>query len=81
MPAPEGGVLAGKSMTREDALSQLERVADFFERSDPHSLLAAQVRNVVRMARLSREEYYREMIQESEGLKSLSRMIGASLGE
>jgi len=81
MPASEGGVLAGKPTTREDALGQLERIADFFERSDPHSLLAAQVRNVVRMGRLSREEYYREMIQESEGLKSLSRMIGASLGE
>lgn len=79
--ASEGGVLAGKPTSRDDALAQLEKVADFFERSDPHSLLAAQLRNVVRMARLPREEYYREMIQESEGLKSLSRMIGTSLGE
>jgi hypothetical protein len=33
------------------------------------------------MARLSREEYYREMIRESEGLKALSRMIGTSFEE
>jgi|694.fasta_scaffold04047_9 type VI secretion system protein ImpA len=77
----EAGVLAGRPTTRDDALAWLERAADFFERSDPHSLLAAQIRNVVRMARLSREEYYREMIRESEGLKALSRMIGTSFEE
>lgn len=81
IPGTEVGVLASRPTTRDDALGWLERAADFFERSDPHSLVAAQVRNVVRMARLSREDYYREMIRESEGLKSLARMIGTSFEE
>lgn len=79
---PEGvGGLAGRQMTRDDALGLMEKAAEFFERNDPHSLLAAQVRNVIRMARLPREQYYRELILEGEGLKSLSRMIGVSFEE
>jgi type VI secretion system protein ImpA len=70
------GLLATGDASRHDVLLILDSVADYFERHDPHSLLAAQVRNVVRMARLPRPDYYRELILEEGGLKSLSRMAG-----
>jgi len=74
--SPLSGVLVSGESSRNDVLRTLESVADYFERHDPHSLLAAQVRNVVRMARLPRADYYRELIQEESGLQSLSRMAG-----
>jgi type VI secretion system protein ImpA len=73
---PLAGVLVPGEASRNDVLQILESVADHFERHDPHSLLAAQVRNVVRMARLPRADYYRELILEESGLQSLSRMAG-----
>ena len=38
---------------REDAFQRLERIADYFEH-DPHSLVAAQIRNIVKLGRLPR---------------------------
>lgn len=74
---PRGEASGGRHpQTREDVLRTLEAAAEFFEHHDPHSLLAAQVRNIVRMARLPRTEYYRELIREEGGLQSLARMAG-----
>lgn len=73
---PLPGVLVSGEASRNDVLQILESAADYFERHDPHSLLAAQVRNVVRMARLPRADYYKELILEESGLQSLSRMAG-----
>jgi len=75
-PASGSGPLAGRPATRDDALRLLEAAAEFFERNDPHSLVAAQVKNVVRMARLPATEYYRELIREDAGLQALARMVG-----
>lgn len=79
--APLEGLLVSGDASRHDVLEILDSVADYFERHDPHSLLAAQVRNVVRMARLPRPDYYRELILEEAGLKSLSRMAGLSFDD
>ena len=35
-----------------------EKVAEFFERQDPHSLLGAQVRKIVRLANMKPADYY-----------------------
>lgn len=78
---PLQGLLVPGGASRHDVLEILDSVADYFERHDPHSLLAAQVRNVVRMARLPRPDYYRELILEEAGLKSLSRMAGLSFDD
>jgi type VI secretion system protein ImpA len=72
---PPGGV-ARRGGSREDVLRSLEEAAVFFERLDPHSLLAAQVRNVVRMARLPREMYYQELVEDSAALRSIGRLTG-----
>jgi type VI secretion system protein ImpA len=75
LPNQLGGLVRG-GINRDTVLKQLDEAADFFERHDPHSLLAAQLRNIVRMAKLTREDYYRELVGNAGGLESLTRMTG-----
>jgi type VI secretion system protein ImpA len=71
-----GGGRAGAPTGRAEALSQLESIADYFERHDPHSLIGAQIRNVVRLGRLPREAYYRELLRDESALALLFRAAG-----
>jgi len=66
----------GAPTGRAEAFSQLELIADFFERHDPHSLIGAQIRNVVRLGRLPREAYYRELLRDEAALSLLFRAAG-----
>ena len=75
-----GGGRAGAPTGRAEALSQLESIADFFERHDPHSLIGAQIRNVVRLGRLPREAYYRELLRDESALSLLFRAAGMDDG-
>jgi type VI secretion system protein ImpA len=61
---------------RAEALSQLESIADYFEQHDPHSLIGAQIRNVVRLGRLPREAYYRALLRDETALELLFRAAG-----
>jgi type VI secretion system protein ImpA len=76
---PGGGT--GAPSGREDAFRKLEAIAIFFERNDPHSLTAAQIRNVVRLGRLPRSEYYRELLRDEAALALLFRASGMDGGE
>ncbi|WP_309644018.1 type VI secretion system protein TssA [Phenylobacterium sp.] len=49
---------------REDALAQLGEVADFFERTEPQSLIGSSIREVVRRARLPINELIYELLPE-----------------
>lgn len=71
-----GGGRLGAPTNRAEALSQLESIADFFERHDPHSLVGAQIRNVVRLGRLPRDAYYRELLRDEAALSLLFRAVG-----
>jgi type VI secretion system protein ImpA len=66
---------------REDAFRKLEAIAVFFERNDPHSLTAAQIRNVVRLGRLPRSDYYRELLRDEAALALLFRASGMDGGD
>jgi type VI secretion system protein ImpA len=74
--AESGGGRPGAPTGRAEAFSQLESIADFFERHDPHSLIGAQIRNVVRLGRLPREAYYRELLRDEAALSLLFRAAG-----
>jgi type VI secretion system protein ImpA len=63
-------------LNREDAFHRLEIVADYFDRHDPHSLLSAQIRNVVRLGRLPREEFFAALIEDKNALKMLFKSVG-----
>lgn len=70
------GSVAGQPGDRESAFRQLAAIADFFERHDPHSLVAAQIRSIVRLGRLPREEYYRQLLRDDAALALLFRVTG-----
>lgn len=76
--APLVGGLVPQGLSRNNVLRSLETAADFFSSQDPHSLLAVQIRNVVRMARLPVKQYYQELILDDAGLKNLGRIAGIS---
>lgn len=78
-PPPE--VLVSVGSPRHDVLKVLDSAADYFEHHDPHSLIAAQIRNVVRMARLPRAEYFKELIVEETGLHLVARLTGLKFDE
>ncbi len=61
---------------REAAFRQLDQIAGFFERNDPHSLIAFQLRNVVRLGRMPPAEYYREVIPDGAALQALFKFVG-----
>jgi len=63
-------------VNREDAFRRLESVADYFDRHDPHSLLSTQIRNVVRLGRLPREEFFAALIEDKNMLKTLFKTVG-----
>jgi len=66
----------GSPAGREEAFRQLEKIAAYFERHDPHSLLATQIRNVVRLGRLPLADYYKELISDGSALQTLFKFVG-----
>jgi type VI secretion system protein ImpA len=79
--ATETGGGSATPSGREDAFRKLEAIAGFFERNDPHSLTAAQIRNVVRLGRLPRSDYYRELLRDDAALALLFRASGMDGGD
>lgn len=76
---PAGGgtpTAGGRVADRETAFRQLEAIASFFERNDPHSLLATQLRNIVRLGRLPPADYYRELIADGSAADAMFRLVG-----
>jgi type VI secretion system protein ImpA len=67
--------------TRDDAFRILLAVADFFERTEPQSLLPAQIRRVVRWGRLSPQEFLGELIEDPNALENLFKLVGIPRGQ
>jgi type VI secretion system protein ImpA len=75
--APNAGTsVPGRLESRGDALRMLEKVAEFFERQDPHSLLGAQVRKIVRLANMKPADYYSELLEDESARKALFKLVG-----
>lgn len=71
-----GSAVTGRIRTRSDAFEQLDKIAAFFEKNDPHSLIAAHIRTVVRLGRLPRNEYYRALLKDEGALATLFNAVG-----
>ena len=67
---------AGEPQNREDAFRQLSSIADFFARTEPLSLLAEQIRQVVKRGRCSPEKYYAQLIDNEDTLRQFFRLVG-----
>src|SRR5579883_598667 len=63
-PAAGGGP-AGPIGSREDALRTLSKVAEYFRRAEPHSLVSYVIEEAVRRARLPLPELLKELIPDA----------------
>ncbi|HTN76838.1 MAG TPA: type VI secretion system protein TssA [Pirellulaceae bacterium] len=74
--AAPGGMVVGNVLSREDAFKQLTLIADFFERSEPLSLLAEQIRKVVRLGRMNPQQYFSELIEDEAIRRQMFKLVG-----
>lgn len=71
-----GGGKGGPVRDRESALKSLLEVADFFERTEPHSVIPFSLRQVVRWGRLSLPELLKELIPDRQSRQALYERVG-----
>ncbi|MEY3175104.1 MAG: hypothetical protein RLZZ436_3018 [Planctomycetota bacterium] len=71
-----GPAVPSSISSRDDALAALERVAEWFQRNEPQSLIPAEVRKAIRRARMTPEELYKDLIEDDNVLRSLFRDVG-----
>jgi type VI secretion system protein ImpA len=63
-------------VTREDMLRELERIADFFRRTEPHSPLAYTLEEAVRRGRLTWPELLSEVVPDDKVRSAMLVMLG-----
>lgn len=69
-PKPSAG------LTREEALAQLQRLAEFFRRTEPHSPLAYMLDEAVRRARMTFPELLAEVLPNDDARQSMLWRLG-----
>jgi type VI secretion system protein ImpA len=77
--ASAGGTVTAvrpQEMTRESALQTVEKVAQFFERTEPHSPVYFALRQVVRWGRMPFPELLSELINDENVMYQLRKQIG-----
>lgn len=62
--------------TRDAAFQELDKIASFFELNEPQSLIPAQLRKVIRWGKLSPEEFYKELIEDSDLRSKIFKLVG-----
>jgi type VI secretion system protein ImpA len=62
--------------TRDDAFRILLSVADFFERTEPQSLIPAQLRRVVEWGKLAPQELFARVIEDTSALEQMYKLVG-----
>jgi type VI secretion system protein ImpA len=62
--------------TREDAIRQLEELADWFRRTEPHSPLAFTLEDAVRRARMPLPDLLAEVLPDAKARSAMLTMLG-----
>jgi len=76
---PAGAPMSGgapRPVTREDMLRELERIADFFRRTEPHSPMAYTLEEAVRRGRLTWPELLSEVVPDDKARSAMLVMLG-----
>lgn len=73
---PGGGVSTSQVMTRETAFQTIERVAQFFEKSEPHSPVHYALRQVVRWGKMPLPDLLAELVEDGSVMESLRKRVG-----
>ena len=74
--APQVAVPDGAIRSRDDALRTLARVADFFEKTEPHSPISYALRQVSRWGRMQLPELLLDLISDRNTREDLQRRVG-----
>lgn len=72
----DGGGIRGGISSRQEALDVLEKVAAWFERHEPQSILISEIRKVKRRALMTPEQLYKDLISDSSVREQLFRDVG-----
>jgi type VI secretion system protein ImpA len=86
-PAPASGRVAGNGealdalQTRDDAFRQLLKIAAFFQRTEPQSILPHALEQVVRWGRASVAELLTELIPDDTPRNSFFKQVGIKAAE
>jgi type VI secretion system protein ImpA len=79
-PASAASTGAGVSFdgipNRDAAFALLLKVAEFFERAEPQSIIPAEIRKTVRRGRMTPQELYRDLISDQAVLDQMFRDVG-----
>ena len=67
--------------TREEALKQLLKIAEFFHKTEPHSPVSYSLKKTVRWAKMPLDELLRELIPDKNTQDSLSSLTGIMFNE
>lgn len=71
-----GKGIRGGISNRQEALDVLEKVAAWFEKHEPQSILISEIRKVNRRALMTPEELYKDLISDSSVREQLFRDVG-----
>jgi type VI secretion system protein ImpA len=74
--AGNGGGGSGGALTRESALRDLDRIAEFFRRTEPHSPLAYTLEEAVRRGRMGLAELLAEVVPDLAVRNEMLRRLG-----
>jgi len=67
--------------SREDALSRLREVADFFRRTEPHSPVPFLIQRAINWSRMSFDQLILELVKDENSRLAINSTLGISLGE
>jgi type VI secretion system protein ImpA len=74
------GNAATRSVTRDDMLRELGRIAEYFRRTEPHSPLAYTLEEAVRRGRLTWPELLEEVVPDAGSRSAILMMLGIRPG-
>lgn len=79
--APSARMATGNVISRDDAFEALRKIADYFERTEPHSPVSYALRQVVNWGTMSLPDLLAELIEDHTALKNLGKRIGMPVEE
>jgi type VI secretion system protein ImpA len=65
-----------KGMTRADAFEALKKIAEFFDKTEPHSPIPYAIRQITRWGHMSLPELLKELIEDDVTMLNLSKRVG-----
>ena len=68
--------VGGALLTRDAALRELDRIADYFRRTEPHSPLAYTLEEAARRGRMSLSELLAEVLPDADVRNAMLQRLG-----